>query len=72
MIYYHYVLGGLLLKLGFPLTFPSLQNLKGPGAKIESNGPMYQITLCLKDCCAHPLFSVQTNIYVNTRVSDYI
>ena len=72
MIYYSYVLGGLFLKLGFPLTFPSLRNLKGPGAKIESNGPMYQFTICWKDCCVHLLFSLLKNISVNTGVSDYI
>ena len=72
MIYYHYVLGGLLLKLGFPLTFPSLQNLKGSGAKIGTNGPMYQFTICWKDCCVHLLFSLLKNISVNTGVSDYI
>ena len=60
MIYYHYILGGLLLKLGFPLSAKP-QGVGGQDWNQWTDVSNYNM-----------LFSVPTNISVNTRVSDYI
>ena len=56
----------------FPPNIPLSARPQGSGAKIGTNGPMYQFTICWKDCCVHLLFSLLKNISVNTGVSDYI